>query len=101
MPNVFLYTGEVNPNDVKLRDPLTSGAASYTLACAVGVFIFTGISANFIKAVNLTASVQTYTLTGNSVTLTYTPNSPYNPFASNLTTGTRIPWLAHIGGTAL
>ena len=25
MPDIYLYSGEANPNDIKLRDPTTSG----------------------------------------------------------------------------
>ena len=73
MPDVYLYTGEANPNDVKLRDPTTTGAPPVTGTLAVTLAddtmaasateTFTGTLATTLAGVTLAATA-TETFTG-------------------------------------
>lgn len=49
------------------------GAVAYTLTASVGSFTLTGQTAGLLWARNLTVGQASFTLTGESVTLTYTP----------------------------
>ena len=86
MPDIFLYSGEVNASDIKLRNPLTGGLNNYTMACTVAAFVLVGVAVGLTAQRRLTATVQTYVLTGNSVTLTS------NSLVSNLTFGDKPDW---------
>lgn len=61
MPDVFLYVGAGNPNDVILRNPLTSGVSSYIITPS-GNIVFSGTAA------------LTFTLGAPPNTITYTPS---------------------------
>jgi hypothetical protein len=77
MVDVFLYTGEANPNDVKLRDPTTPASSSVTgtlattlgdlTLAAAGTETFTATLATTLGNLTL-AAVGTETFTGSLAT---------------------------------
>ena len=79
MTDVFLYSGEVSPNDVKLRDPtVVAGKQNYVLTCAVGAYGYSGSAATltYVPGVTkvdytLVCAAGAYTYAGVAATLKF------------------------------
>jgi hypothetical protein len=67
VPDIFLYSGETNPSDVRLRDPTVSAATIYTLIAETVAFIETGIAARLTA--RLVGGVGAYVDTGKTAAL--------------------------------
>lgn len=74
MPDIFLYQGEANPNDIVLSDPTVQrgggSPVNYTLVCASGSYVYTGQAATLTLARNLSLAAGAYVYTGQAATLT-------------------------------
>jgi len=74
MPDIFLYQGEANPNDIVLSNPTVQrgggSSVNYTLTCAVGSYVYTGQTATLGLARKLALDVGAYVYTGQAATLT-------------------------------
>jgi len=74
MPDIFLYQGEANPNDIVLSDPTVQrgggSSVNYTLTCASGSYVYTGQAATLGLARKLSLAVGAYVYTGQAATLT-------------------------------
>lgn len=66
MPDVFLYPGEANPSDVKLRDPTVAGAGHVvnTLTANPGQVDITGTNAGALATRRVTASSGSLVIVG-------------------------------------
>ena len=73
MPDIFLYQGEVNPNDIVLSDPTVQrgggSPVNYTLVCASGSYVYTGQAATLTLARKLSLAAGAYVYTGQAATL--------------------------------
>lgn len=77
MADIFLYPGEPNPNDIKLRDPTTpSSGGGVSVLTGLGTLIFTG----FAVALNLAVAAD-------RGDLTYSGQAPSLNFTINTATG--------------
>lgn len=68
MTDIFLYQGEVNPSDIVLRNPLTSGVlgTAYTLNAETGTYLVTGSTASLLLDILLNAVSGSYTFSGSA-----------------------------------
>lgn len=77
MADIFLYPGEPNPNDIKLRDPTTpSSGGGVSVLTGLGTLIFTGF-----------AVALSFTVAADKGDMTYTGQAPSLNFTINTTTG--------------
>ena len=74
MPDIFLYQGEANPNDIVLSNPTVQrgggSPVNYTLVCASGSYVYTGQAATLGLARKLDLATGAYVYTGQAATLT-------------------------------
>lgn len=104
MTDVFLYQGESNPSDVKLRDPTTPGAkVDYVLTCAAGAYAYAGQAAVLTVARNLSLAAGAYSYTGQAASLTVSRNLALDAgayaYAGNDATLDYVPGAAKIDYT--
>ena len=74
MPDVFLYSGEPSPNDVRLSDPTVQrggGGTAYVLTALVGSFTDTGQTASLLVGRKLGATFGTFSETGQNSSLLF------------------------------
>jgi hypothetical protein len=78
MPDIFLYQGEANPNDIVLSDPTVQrgggSSVNYTLTCASGSYVYTGQAATLELARKLSLAAGAYVYTGQAATLVVARN---------------------------
>jgi hypothetical protein len=70
MTDIFLYQGENNPPDIKLRDPTSlAGTIAYVLTCNSGNYSFSGIPATFKLEHGLSCASGSYIYAGKTANL--------------------------------
>ena len=64
-------------NGVRLRTDAadSGGAVAYTLVCAAGAYVYTGVAANLVVGRNLPLETGAYVYTGQAATLAYVPGA--------------------------
>lgn len=79
MTDIFLYSGDANPNNVVLSDPTTLRGGTkvdYTLSLAAGAYAYSGKSAALSVARNLALAVGAYAYSGKSAAVNVARNLP-------------------------
>jgi len=77
--DIFLYSGDANPNNVVLSDPTTLRGGTkvdYTLSLAAGAYAYSGKSAALSVARNLALAVGAYAYSGKSAAVNVARNLP-------------------------
>lgn len=95
MPDIFLYTGEANPSDVRLRDPSIPASITATAslawieaddAAAISATLANGIALTWTEADDVTAITVTAGSSVNDVTLAWTEETDTASITVNVAT---------------